>query len=187
MSALERSEVWRHLARALAQIGPLAENRMLHADERARALEHLTLVAQASSTLFDRKELTRYEARLIDSEIGRLRFRLQQPAPQAGGRTPVTPAVNFAQAAFERINKLQSALTHMAESGECHPEVLRCVRRGLEADLAILSDPQQLLMLPDEKHGQVRTLVHETQRHLQTIIVQQEIQAAMDDAGNARR
>jgi hypothetical protein len=181
MSALDRSEIWHHLVRALTQLAPLADNRAIPAADRSRALEHLDLVSQAANNLRERSGLTRYEARLIDSEIARLRGRFQQPAPPPAnrpGQPPLPPA--GAQAAFDRINKLQSALSHMAETGECHREVLQCVRRGLESDLAILSNPQQLATLPQDTRQRAQVLVRDTQRHLQTISVQQEIQAAVD-------
>ena len=183
MSALDRSDIWPHLIRALAQLAPLAENRAIPAADRSRALEHLDLVSQATNNLLQRSGLTRYEARLIDSEIARLRVRFQQPAPpptNRPGQPPVAMPPASAQATFDRINKLQSALSHMAETGECHREVLQCVRRGLESDLATLSNPQHVATLPQEMRQRAPGLIRDTQRHLQTISVQQEIQAAVD-------
>ncbi len=195
MATIRNVGVWRHLSQALAQLRMLAEGRTPVPDEQRRADEALNVIAEAIGVLAEQGELAKYEVRLLESEVERMRNLLRSKGPSRAGRmanllagrvrngqgAAETPApVPPVQASFDRLNRVLPSLRKITEAGGCQKAVLDVVQRGIEQDVALLNDPQQLRQLPEDDISQAATTAREVLRHVQTLSVQNEIQAAVD-------
>ena len=177
MVSLERSSVWRNLSLAMRQITPWADGRQVGPEDRQRVSEALQVIGVAIRSLAKQRLLTRSEVRLMESEAGRIRMRMETDAEPARAQTGfMRPAPN-PQASYDRLNRLIPVLRQVAETGECSKPVLGCVEKGLELDLALLGDSRYLEQVAEPHRTRVDSVVREVKRQLQTLRVTLEIQS----------